>query len=186
MPLVFTIGHSTRTAEEFVALLHAHGIRRLVDVRRAPGSRRHPHFGRDALAATLAAAGIAYRHEEAMGGRRLEEGDLRLDSPNGGWKHPAFRAYADHLATPAFSDAVARLLADAKREPTTVMCAEARPGDCHRQLIADALVARGVEVRHILSADAAEAHVLNPMAVVGPGGRIAYPPGAPGQTDLFG
>lgn len=183
MHTVFTIGHSTRPADELVGLLHGNGVRLLVDVRRFPGSRRHPQYNREALARTLEGAGIGYRHEEDLGGRR--EG-ARLDSPNGGWRNASFRAYADHLGTPAFAEAVARLLADAASGPVAIMCAEAVPWRCHRQLIADALVAGGAEVRHIVSGAEPALHELNAMAVVDDGGAVTYPVEAPEQPDLFG
>ncbi|MBW3554002.1 MAG: DUF488 domain-containing protein [Gemmatimonadetes bacterium] len=183
MHTVFTIGHSTRPADELVGLLQGNGVRVLVDVRRFPGSRRHPQYNREELARTLEGAGIGYRHEEDLGGRR--EG-ARVDSPNGGWRNASFRAYADHLGTPAFAEAVARLLADAARGPVAIMCAEAVPWRCHRQLIADALVAGGAEVRHILSGAEPALHELNAMAVVDDGGAVTYPAEAPEQPDLFG
>src|SRR5262245_22828529 len=105
--VLYTIGHSTRELAEFLALLRAHGIRRLVDVRRYPGSRRHPHFARDALAAALRADGIDYRHEADLGGRRTG----RRDSPHTAWRSASFRAYADHMDTPGFAAALARLVA---------------------------------------------------------------------------
>jgi uncharacterized protein (DUF488 family) len=167
---IFTIGHSTRTATEFVALLHAHHITVVADVRAVPRSRRHPHFSREALAAVLAAAGIEYRHEPALGGKRTP----RPDSPNGGWRDPAFRGYADHMATQEFSAAVAALLALAADRRVAVMCAEAKWWECHRQLVADALVAKGRAVCHIVSVRDAPAHELTPFARV-IDGRVQYP-----------
>ncbi|MBW3535109.1 MAG: DUF488 domain-containing protein [Gemmatimonadetes bacterium] len=184
-PPLHTVGHSTRSADDFVALLRAHGVRTLVDVRRYPGSRRHPQFNREALARTLEAAGIAYRHEEDLGGRR---GTPVAASPNAGWRNASFRAYADHTATPAFREALDRILdvQDPAEAPVAVMCAEAVPWRCHRQLIADAAVARGREVRHILSAERAEPHALNPMGRVVGDGVVVYPPEGAAQGDLFG
>lgn len=183
MHSVFTIGHSTRPAEELIALLRANGVRTLIDVRRFPGSRRHPQYNREALARTLAEAGIVYRHEEELGGRREA---ARRDSPNAGWRNASFRAYADHLGTPAFADALARLRADAVPGAVAIMCAEAVPWRCHRQLIADALVAGGAEVRHIVSGAEPAPHALNAMAVVDEEGGVTYPGEAPEQPDLFG
>ncbi|WP_420126846.1 DUF488 family protein [Longimicrobium sp.] len=179
---IYTIGHSTRTAEEFIGLLRDHGVRLLVDVRRFPGSRRHPQFGRDALAASLAEAGIAYRHEEALGGRRA--GDPKAgESPNTAWRHPAFRAYADYAATPPFQAALGRLMRDGAERRTTIMCAEAVPWRCHRRLITDALLARGVPVLDILGPGEARPAVLSEHAVVREDGTLIYP--ATAQQDLF-
>lgn len=181
-PPLFTVGHSTRSADDFLALLEAHGVRTLVDVRRFPGSRRHPHFNREALASTLERAGIVYVHEEDLGGRR---GAPDAASPNAGWRNASFRAYADHTATPAFREALGRLL-ETPGTPAAVMCAEAVPWRCHRQLIADAAVALGREVRHILGPGHAEPHALNPMGRVGEDGVVFYPPEGAAQGDLFG
>jgi uncharacterized protein (DUF488 family) len=179
---IYTIGHSTRTAEEFLGLLREHGIRLLVDVRRFPGSRRHPQFGRDALAASLEEAGIAYRHEEALGGRRA--GDPSAGpSPNTAWRHAAFRAYADYTATPTFQAALQRLMADGAERRTVIMCAEAVPWRCHRRLITDALLARGVPVLDVIGPGEARTAVLSEHAVVRTDGTLVYP--ATPQQDLF-
>jgi uncharacterized protein (DUF488 family) len=179
MTVVLTAGHSTRTAAELLALLGAHGVERVVDVRRFPASRRHPHFSRDPLAAALAAAGIAYLHEPDLGGRRTP----RPDSPHTAWRVAAFRGYADYMETPEFGAALARLVRLAEAERAVILCAEAVPWRCHRRLIADALVARGVEVRHILGPAAAPPHELDPKARVLPDGRLLYAPG--GNLRLF-
>jgi len=168
--VIFTVGHSTRPQEELVAILREAGVLRLVDVRRFPGSRRHPQFGKEALRSALASAGIAYRHEPDLGGRR----EPRPESPNTAWRVAGFRGYADHMATPSFQSALRRLIAQ-QEIPTAVMCAEALPWKCHRQLIADALAARGVEVVHLLGPGQRQPHVLNPAAVIGSGGVISYP-----------
>jgi uncharacterized protein (DUF488 family) len=123
--VVYTVGHSTRSIEEFVALLHRGAIRAVIDVRAFPMSRRHPHFNRDVLSATLAANDITYAHATALGGRRRP----RPDSPNGAWRNDGFRAYADHMSTPEFRRAIDELIASGARAPTTVMCAEAFRGD---------------------------------------------------------
>jgi uncharacterized protein (DUF488 family) len=168
--VIHTIGHSTRELAELLALLRAHGIRRLVDVRRYPGSRRHPHFAGDALAAALRTDGLQYRHEPDLGGRRTG----RRDSLHTAWRSAGFRAYADHMDTPAFGAALERLLELGSAAPVAMLCAEALPWRCHRQLIADALVVRGVEVRHILGAGPAERHALHPSAEVQGDGRLLY------------
>ncbi|HUE77786.1 MAG TPA: DUF488 domain-containing protein [Longimicrobiales bacterium] len=181
METIYTVGHSTRDADEFVALLRGQGVRLLVDVRRFPGSRRHPQFNAESLARTLANAGIGYRHEPDMGGRR--EG--LAESPNGAWRNAGFRAYADHLGSAEFRSALARLRSDAEATVVAIMCAEAVPWRCHRQLISDALVAGGSEVRHIVSAAEPRAHELNPMARVGPDGLLTYPGEEPEQRELL-
>lgn len=167
---IFTIGHSTRGADEFIRLLSAHGITGLADVRTIPRSRRHPHFAREALEALLPAHGMTYRHFSALGGLRKP----RKDSPNGGWRHQSFRGYADHMLTREFQEAIDTLLTFATDYVVAVMCAEAKWWQCHRQLIADALVARGIELRHILSEREAPAHHLTPFARAD-GTRVTYP-----------
>ena len=167
---IYTIGHSTRTLDAFLALLHAHQISQLADVRTVPKSRRHPHFAGEALAQTLPQAGIAYRHIAALGGLRKP----RKDSRNTAWRHESFRGYADHMETPAFQRALDDVIAWSDAQPPVVMCAEAVWWQCHRQLIADALVARNVEVRHIMSAGAAPLHALTAFARVDDG-RVSYP-----------
>jgi uncharacterized protein (DUF488 family) len=166
----FTIGHSTHSLDAFVALLGRHAVRRVADVRRFPGSRRHPQFGSEALASGLAASGIAYVHLEALGGRR----SVARDSPNDAWENAAFRGYADHMASAAFAAGLAELEALAAAEPTAIMCAEALWWRCHRRLVADALVGRGWTVEHIGSNGEISAHELTPFAVV-EGGRVVYP-----------
>jgi uncharacterized protein (DUF488 family) len=158
MPTIWTVGHSTRTFEEFLELLVRHGIRALVDVRQFPSSRRYPHFNSAALADRLAAEGIEYVHEVDLGGRRRP----LPESPNTYWRHPQFRGYADYQATPQYRAALERLIERAAHRPTAIMCAEAVPWRCHRQLIADSLALRGFEVRHIMTPDKADLHVLNP------------------------
>ncbi|HEX2167856.1 MAG TPA: DUF488 domain-containing protein [Longimicrobiales bacterium] len=180
---IFTVGHSTRSEDEFLGILRAHGIRRLIDVRRYPGSRRHPHFSRESLQRTLPAQGIAYEHAPALGGRRTPA----PDSVNDAWRSASFRAYADHLATQEFRDALENVIAGAADVPTAVMCAEAVPWRCHRQLIADVLVARGYQVENILSAERADPHRLNAHARVGLDGSVTYPaaPEDDEQASLF-
>jgi uncharacterized protein (DUF488 family) len=158
---LFSVGHSTRPWADFVRLLSRHGIRTLVDVRRFPRSRRHPHFDGRAMAAALSEAGIAYRSLEGLGGRRP---GLGAGSPNTGWRDPGFRGYADHLRTAEFLEGLERLRESASQAPTAVMCAEALFWRCHRQLIADAVVARGGQVIHLVSEQEATPHVLTPFA----------------------
>jgi len=158
--LLWTIGHSTRPTEELLALVKAQGISLLVDVRLIPFSRRNPQFNTQALAESLARAGLHYHHLPALGGRRK----ARPDSINLGWRSAGFRGYADYMQTETFSRALEELMAYSMKTRTCIMCAEAVPWRCHRMLIADALVARGWTVRHILSAASAEAHSLTPFA----------------------
>lgn len=167
---VFTLGHSTRGLDEILALLREHAVALLVDVRRFPASRRQPHVGREALEPVLAAAGIAYLHEPDLGGHRAPQPDSR----NTAWRVAGFRGYADHMATGAFREALERLIEQAGRCVTAVLCAEALPWRCHRQLLADALVARGIEVRHILAPRKVEPHRLHPAARLVEG-RLVYP-----------
>jgi uncharacterized protein (DUF488 family) len=169
---VFTVGHSTQEHDRFIALLRAHGVTAVADVRRYPRSRRHPQFDAAALAAALPAAGIAYLHLPELGGRRSR----RPGSPNGGWAVAGFQGYADYMATPAFAAGLARLQALADERVTTVMCAEGAWWRCHRRLIADALVSAGRRVRHILPDGRTTDHELTPFAVV-EGGAITYPGG---------
>ncbi|MCP4549415.1 MAG: DUF488 domain-containing protein [bacterium] len=177
--MLYTAGHSNIPSQELIAILRAWTIEVVFDVRRYPSSRRHPHFNRPALAAALEAHGIRYLHEERLGGRR---------PPRDGSPHTAlddgFRGYADHMRTPAFEDALARLLDLARRNVTAVLCAEAAPERCHRSLLADALAVRGFEVAHILSADELRAHQLHPAARV-VDGRLLYAAPGPRQMDLF-
>ena len=167
--VVHTLGHSTLPLADFLALLDAHRIGTVADVRRFPASRRHPHFGREALAAALADAGRRYEWLPALGGRRT----ARPSSPHVAWQNAAFRAYADHLDSDEFRAGLASLLALAEERPTAVMCAEAVPWRCHRQVLADALVARGIEVHHILGPTTGQAHRLAPFARL-EGDRIVY------------
>jgi uncharacterized protein (DUF488 family) len=167
---IFTIGHSTRSAAEFLALLKAHGISGVADVRTIPRSRRHPHFSSEPLSALLSDHGIDYVHLPGLGGLRKP----RPDSPNGGWKNEGFRGYADHMPSAAFAQALDALLSFGSGRRAAVMCAEAKWWQCHRQLIADALAARSVDVRHILSKDTPRPHELTPFARVA-GWAVSYP-----------
>ena len=171
MNQIYTVGHSTRSAEEFLALLQSAGIGWLADVRRYPASRRYPHFNRDNLSAALHAAGIGYVHMPAMGGRRTSTAESR----NRFWRSASFRAYADYMSAPEFQAALAELESTARIRPTAIMCAEAVPWRCHRQLIADALTARGWEVLHVLNPGKLDLHSLNAAARIEADGTLTYP-----------
>lgn len=166
---LFTIGHSTRALDAFLGLLDRERIARVADVRRFAASRRHPQYAGPALGASLAAHGLSYRHWPDLGGRRRPV----PDSPNGGWHNEGFRGYADYMQTAEFGAALDRLIADAATGPTAIMCAEAVPWRCHRWLIADALVARGHDVLHILDART-ESHHMTGFAVLD-GPHVIYP-----------
>jgi uncharacterized protein (DUF488 family) len=167
--VVFTIGHSTRPIEEFIGLLQSNGIRQLIDIRTIPKSRRNPQFSADSLATSLLAAGVGYTHLKALGGLRHP----RNDSVNTGWRNASFRGYADYMQTLEFEAGLARAVALAKQEPTALMCAEAVPWRCHRSLVADALVVRGIEVLEIVNKSSPEAHKVTPFARV-TGTQITY------------
>jgi uncharacterized protein (DUF488 family) len=167
---IHTVGHSTRPLDEFISLLQAHGIRHVADVRSTPTSRRYPHFAREALAASLPAAGIGYHWMPALGGRRRP----RPDSPNDGWRNLAFRGYADHMQSTEFREAVDDLVELARGNDLSIMCAEAVPWRCHRRLIGDALLARGLRVRDIMTPTSAPEHELTPFARVD-GTTVTYP-----------
>lgn len=167
---ILTIGHSTRTIEEFIALLAAHEVKQLIDVRTIPRSRHNPQFNSDQLAQSLLRAGIRYLHMSELGGLR----HARRDSINAAWRNLSFRGYADYMQTPEFEKALNDLKRLAQKRPTAIMCAEAVPWRCHRSLIADALVARGVEAQEITSQTSARPHTLTPWARIEQG-RITYP-----------
>ena len=168
MPTVYTIGHSTHEPEAFATLLAEHGVEALVDVRRYPGSRRVPWTNPGEIKATLP---VHYRHLAGLGGRRPPA----VDSPNGYWENDAFRGYADHMASEEFTSALEALVELARERRVAVMCAEGPWWRCHRRLIADALVVRGLDVAHIDPRGGAEPHRLSEAAVVD-GTRIVYPP----------
>lgn len=168
---MLTIGHSTRPIEEFLRILKAHGVERLLDVRTVPKSRYNPQFHTDALAASLQEAGIEYRHVPGLGGLR----HARKDSTNTGWRNASFRGYADYMETAEFEKNLDGLLESAGEKRTVIMCAEAVPWRCHRSLIADALLARGIQAEHILSETDRKPHSLTSFAKVN-GTRVTYPP----------
>ena len=170
--MIYTIGHSTRSQAEFFSLLKAHDVVRLADVRTVPQSRRFPHFGQEALAAAANREGIEYRHFRDLGGLRK----ARPDSTNTAWQHGGFRGYADYMESTAFERALDELVewAHDPLHGTAVMCAEAVWWRCHRQLIADALCARGIDVAHVVGKGPASPHRLTSFARV-TGGRVRYP-----------
>ena len=168
---IFTVGHSTHPIEEFIGILKAHGIKKLIDVRTVPKSRHNPQFNADALAASVRASGITYRRMESLGGLR----HTSKDSPNGAWRNASFRGYADYMQTEEFAAAVEQLRERGRHSDAAIMCAEAVPWRCHRSLIGDALLVRNVRVLDIMSPTAAKPHTLTSFARVD-GRRVWYPP----------
>ena len=178
---VCTVGHSTRSLHELAALVLAHGVTTIADVRTVPRSRRHPHFNRESLPEALRAHQLLYIHLPGLGGLRRP----RLDSPNTAWHPTSFRGYADHMQTPTFERSLEALIDLAHRSRVAVMCAEAVPGRCHRSLLADALTVRGFRVEHILTEAHRELHTLHPAAR--PDGlRLTYPSPTPSLPGLEG
>ncbi len=171
---VFTVGHSTHSAEEFVRMLEANGVVRVIDVRTVPGSRHNPQYGQKELEVWLPGAGIDYGRMPDLGGLRK----TTKDSVNMGWRNASFRGFADYMQTPEFAAGVDELIAAARRQTLAIMCAEAVPWRCHRSLIGDALLARGVPVFDIMSATSTKEHQLISFAKVD-GMRVWYPEEAP-------
>ena len=169
-PLVMTIGHSTHTLEEFIRLLQAHGATCVVDVRTVPRSRHNPQFNKASLPRSLKKAGLGYVHTPGLGGWR----QAKRDSPNGGWRNASFRGYADYMQTPEFAQSLEELIRLANQDRIVLMCAEAVPWRCHRSLIADALLVRGIRTEDIMSATRRQVHTLTPFAEVR-GTAITYP-----------
>ncbi|HEX5431927.1 MAG TPA: DUF488 domain-containing protein [Bryobacteraceae bacterium] len=167
---ILTIGHSTHPIEEFLEILAAHKVRQIADVRTIPKSRRNPQFNREELAATLKHQRIRYIHLPELGGLR----HAHKDSINTAWRNDSFRGYADYMQTPEFEEAVRKLIELAAARRTAIMCAEAVPWRCHRSLIGDALIARGIAVEDIFSKNSRKAHTLTPFARV-EGERVTYP-----------
>lgn len=168
---VFTVGHSTRSLEDFIGLLFSHGVATVADIRKLPGSRRHPHFDQAPLSRALRQAGIGYAHLSLLAGLR------RAGEPSpasAGWRNASFRAYAEHMQTSEFERGLEQLYALTGSGPLALMCAEAVRWRCHRTLVADALVARGATVLHIESERRARPHVLTPFARVR-AGHVTYP-----------
>lgn len=178
MTTVYTIGHSNRSIEQFIALLDEHNIALLVDIRTVPRSRHNPQFGQDQLPDSLRASGIDYRYVKDLGGLRKSS----ADSPNGGWRNASFRGYADWMQTDAFASAVDELIEAARAQTTAIMCAEAVPWRCHRSLVGDALLVRGIEVIDIMDPGSARDENLTPFAVVD-GTSITYPPYEDDEAD---
>ncbi|GJJ05569.1 hypothetical protein RugamoR64_61070 [Duganella rhizosphaerae] len=177
-PLVCTIGHSNRSLDSFLELLRSNEIAHLLDVRTVPRSHHNPQFGRDALPASLAAVQIAYTHVPGLGGLR----HARADSTNTGWRNPSFRGYADYMQSAEFADNVQRVADLARAERCVLMCAEAVPWRCHRSMIGDALLVRGIRVEDIIGPKGRKPHVLTAFAHV-EGTLVTYPSPSLGDTD---
>jgi len=176
-PLVMTIGHSTHTLEEFIRLLQAHGGTCVVDVRTVPRSRHNPQFDKASLSRSLKKAGLGYVHTPGLGGLR----HAKRDSANVGWRNASFRGYADYMQTAEFAQSLEELVRLANQDRIVLMCAEAVPWRCHRSLIADALLVRGIRTEDIMSANRRQVHTLTPFAKV-QGTAITYPTQALGTT----
>ncbi|MET3923856.1 DUF488 domain-containing protein [Arthrobacter sp. UYEF20] len=168
---IFTIGHSTHPIDEFIGLLKAHGITKLIDVRTIPKSRHNPQFNGDSLAVSLGAQGLSYRRMESLAGLR----HVGKDSPNGAWRNASFQGYADYMQTREFAEAIEQLAERGRSNNAAIMCAEAVPWRCHRSLIGDALAVRGIHVLDIMSGTSAKPHTLTSFAHV-EGTRVWYPP----------
>lgn len=176
---MWTVGHSTHPLETFVALVRAHGVTTIADVRKLPRSRHHPQFNVETLPGTLTAAGLGYTHFAGLGGLRREQ----PDSINRAWKNPSFRAYADYMQNDMFAAELDRLVSLGRRASVAIMCAEAVWWRCHRSLIADALMVHGIRVEEIINGTRRQVHALTPFARVS-GTVITYPPEAsPSQSD---
>ena len=168
--IVMTIGHSTRPVKEFIRLLKAHQVKRLVDVRTVPRSRHNPQFNRSDLSPALHSARLHYTYMPGLGGFR----HASRDSLNTGWHNASFRGFADYMQTPEFRENLDDLIILARSEQIAIMCAEAVPWRCHRSLIADALLARGIEVQEITSAIRIRPHTLTPWGKID-GTHVTYP-----------
>lgn len=173
MPEVFTLGHGTRTIEQLVEILRSAAVTRVIDVRRFPSSKRHPHFDKDALQRWLPEHSIDYEWEgEALGGRRTSPKDRPTHHP--AWRNAAFRAYADHMETPEFQKALESVKVRARSKCVSIMCAETLWWRCHRRLIADALTASGLEVTHLFDDHLAQSHETSDFARADAGNRLFY------------
>ena len=169
-PVVLTIGHGAKSIDEFVGLLKTYGVERLVDVRTVPKSRHNPQFNKDILPESLKKVRIDYIHIKGLGGLR----HAKSDSVNTAWRDASFRGFADYMQTEAFEQNIERLLELAEQGQTAIMCAESVPSRCHRSLIADALLVRGIKVKHIMSQKTCDNHELTPSARV-KGVQVSYP-----------
>ncbi|MEJ2695141.1 MAG: DUF488 domain-containing protein [Candidatus Sulfobium sp.] len=167
---IFTIGHSTRPIAEFIEIIGAFGIKQVVDIRTIPKSRHNPQFNGDELRESLRAAGIRYLHMKGLGGLRHPQ----KDSPNTAWRNASFRGFADYMQTEEFEDSIGKLVKEAGKQKTVIMCAEAVPWRCHRSLVGDALLIRGVAVTHIMGMNSGREHALTRWAKV-EGRKITYP-----------
>ncbi|PZR73013.1 MAG: DNA repair protein [Chthoniobacterales bacterium] len=172
--VILTVGHSTRTLDEFIALLRAHEVTRVVDVRTVPRSRHNPQFNKDSLPDSLSKDGLGYIHMPGLGGLR----HARPNSLNAGWRNASFRGYADYMQTPEFEENLERLIEFAKKDRIAIMCAEAVPWRCHRSLIGDALTVRGIRAEDIMSLTRRQVHALTPFANVR-GTTVTYPAESP-------
>jgi uncharacterized protein (DUF488 family) len=175
--LILTIGHSTRSFDDFLALLRANEVETIADVRSYPGSRKFPHYNAESLSATLPENGISYVSMKQLGGRRK----IRPDSPHTVWRHPAFRGYADYMDTPEFESGIADLLEIARGSRTAIMCSEAVWWRCHRSMIADHLKTAGLTVEHIMDGKNAIHPFTSAASIVD--GKLFYGPGDQDQTD---
>lgn len=169
-PVIFTVGHSTHEIHEFIEILRAYGIKRLIDIRTIPRSRHNPQFSREELAKTLRSKRINYKHMKDLGGLR----HTTANSVNQGWRNKSFRGYADYMATKEFAAALDKLIEISKEKPIAIMCAESVPWRCHRSLVADALTNKGILVKHIMSKTSSKEHTFSPMAIM-QNGHIIYP-----------
>ena len=181
-PKLFTIGHSTHPLDRFLALLVQHGIEVLADIRRFPGSRKLPHFNQDNLASTLPKAGIEYRWFEALGGRRRKK--TNGSSNNLGLRNESFRNYADYMLTKEFREGVKQLLAGATSKPMAFMCSESVFWRCHRRLVSDFLLMKGITVQHIMPSGELRIHTLTEGARV-EAGELSYPAPGADQASLL-
>lgn len=168
--IIFTIGHSTRTIDDFISLLQQYGIKKLIDIRTIARSRHNPQFNEDELKDSLKKVHIGYRHMKELGGLR----HAHADSINMGWHNASFRGYADYMQTEEFKEGIEKLIARAEKSPVAIMCAEALPWRCHRSLVADALLVRGITVEDIMSKTSLKPHIMTAWAQVR-GKNITYP-----------